>query len=64
MPTFKTTENIVTGAGEYFDPNWMDSNHSTSLISSKAPEKSYQELLPIENHRQTPKEFGKNEQSP
>jgi hypothetical protein len=26
MPIFRTTENIKSGIGEYFDPNWMDSN--------------------------------------
>lgn len=26
MPFFKTTANIFTDFGEYFDPNWMDSN--------------------------------------
>jgi hypothetical protein len=26
MPFFKTTYNIYTDQGEYFDPNWMDSN--------------------------------------
>jgi hypothetical protein len=25
-PTFKKTEHILTGEGEFFDPNWMDSN--------------------------------------
>lgn len=26
MPTFKTTNNITTGYGEFFDENWMDSD--------------------------------------
>jgi hypothetical protein len=26
MPFFKTTENIFKDKGEYFDPNWMDSD--------------------------------------
>lgn len=26
MPFFKTTENIFKNYGEYFDPNWMDSD--------------------------------------
>jgi hypothetical protein len=26
MPFFKTTANIFVDFGEYFDPNWMDSN--------------------------------------
>ena len=26
MPFFKTTHNIVKDNGEYFDPNWMDSD--------------------------------------
>lgn len=26
MPTFRTTEQIKQGWGEFFDPNWMDSN--------------------------------------
>ena len=26
MPFFKTTQNILKDNGEYFDPNWMDSD--------------------------------------
>lgn len=26
MPFFKTTKNILVDHGEYFDPNWMDSD--------------------------------------
>jgi hypothetical protein len=26
MPTFKKSEHILTGFGEFFDPNWMDSD--------------------------------------
>ena len=26
MPTFKTTENIKSGFGEFYDENWMDSD--------------------------------------
>lgn len=26
MPFFKTTANILVDGGEYFDPNWMDSD--------------------------------------
>lgn len=26
MPIFRTTDNILKDTGEYFDPNWMDSD--------------------------------------
>lgn len=34
MPFFKTTKNILVDQGEYFDPNWMDSD------SIKLPKKT------------------------
>ena len=46
MPTFKTTENIVTGTGEYFDENWMDSD---TLVLPEREYWDYQRELKIED---------------
>ena len=35
MPFFKTTANIFIDNGEYFDPNWMDSD--TLILPPKLP---------------------------
>jgi len=46
MPTFKTTENIVIGSGEHFDPNWMDSD---KLVLPERENWDYQRELKIED---------------
>lgn len=46
MPFFKTTENILKDKGEYFDPNWMDSNE---LVLPPRTEWDYQRNMQIED---------------
>lgn len=46
MPFFKTTENILLNNGEYFDPNWMDSN---TLILPPSKKWDYSRELQIED---------------
>jgi len=46
MPFFKTTANIVKDHGEYFDPNWMDSD---KLILPPHKKWTYDRELQIED---------------
>jgi hypothetical protein len=46
MPFFKTNQNIFVDNGEYFDPNWMDSNE---LILPKNEKWKYERELKIED---------------
>lgn len=46
MPRFKTTENIFKDFGEFFDPNWMDSN---TLILPLKIEWDYKREMQIED---------------
>jgi hypothetical protein len=46
MPFFKTTENIFKDHGEYFDPNWMDSN---TLVLPPNPKWDYKREMLIED---------------
>jgi hypothetical protein len=46
MPFFKTTQNILVDGGEYFDPNWMDSD---KLILPPYQEWDYSRELRIED---------------
>lgn len=46
MPFFKTTNNIVKDNGEYFDPNWMDSD---SLVLPPTQKWSYDRPMQIED---------------
>lgn len=46
MPFFKTTANIFIDGGEYFDPNWMDSN---TLVLPPKTNWDYSRELKIED---------------
>lgn len=46
MPFFKTTQNILIDNGEYFDPNWMDSN---KLVLPPKIDWDYQKEMKIED---------------
>jgi hypothetical protein len=46
MPFFKTTANVLKDNGEYFDPNWMDSD---SLILPPKVDWDYQREMQIED---------------
>ena len=46
MPFFKTTKNILVDHGEYFDPNWMDSD---KLILPPTKKWDYERELQIED---------------
>lgn len=46
MPVFKRTEHILTGSGEHFDPNWMDSD---TIVLPPKIEWDYQRELRIED---------------
>ena len=46
MPIFRTTYQILTGEGEYFDPNWMDSD---KLILPPRDYWDYQRELRVED---------------
>lgn len=46
MPFFKTTENIFKDKGEYFDPNWMDSD---KVILPPRTEWDYKRNMQIED---------------
>jgi hypothetical protein len=46
MPTFLRTEHILTGLGEHFDPNWMDSD---TIVLPPKIEWDYQRELRIED---------------
>ena len=46
MPFFKTTHNIYIDQGEYFDPNWMDSN---KLVLPPKTDWDYKREMKIED---------------
>jgi hypothetical protein len=46
MPFFKTTKNILIDGGEYFDPNWMDSD---SLVLPPKEQWTYDRNMQIED---------------
>ena len=46
MPFFKTTYNIFKDKGEYFDPNWMDSD---TLVLPPQTQWDYQRPMQIED---------------
>ena len=46
MPFFKTTANIFVDKGEYFDPNWMDSN---KIVLPPKTNWDYQREMTIED---------------
>ena len=46
MPIFKAKKNIFSDNGEYFDPNWMDSNR---IVLPDTKEWSYDRELQIED---------------
>lgn len=46
MPSFKTTHQILSGYGEYFDENWMDSD---TLVLPPKEMWDYQRELKIED---------------
>ena len=46
VPTFKKTEHILTGYGEYFDPNWLDSDQ---VVLPPKIDWDYQRELRIED---------------
>ena len=46
MPTFRTTEQILKGHGEYYDENWMDSD---KLVLPKKEPWDYQREMRIED---------------
>jgi hypothetical protein len=46
MPFFKTTHNIFIDGGEYFDPNWMDSD---TLVLPPSTSWTYEREMRIED---------------
>jgi hypothetical protein len=46
MPTFRTTNQIFNGEGEYWDENWMDSN---KLVLPSTSDWDYQREMQIED---------------
>jgi hypothetical protein len=46
MPTFKKSEHILTGVGEFFDPNWMDSD---TIVLPPKIEWDYQREMQFED---------------